>query len=72
MECCGDDIVAVILDGECMEGENSDYIFVVDWRIGRITQACSPTTNSVIILTQQPASKVATRNVWCSGHLSVP
>ncbi|KAI0301473.1 hypothetical protein BC826DRAFT_989875 [Russula brevipes] len=38
MECCGDNIIAVILDGECMEGENSDYIFVVDWRIGRITQ----------------------------------
>ena len=32
-------MVAVILDGERMADGNGDYIFSVDWRVGRITQA---------------------------------
>ena len=39
MECCGDNIVAVILDGERMGDANGDYIFLIEWRVGRITQA---------------------------------
>jgi len=38
MECCGDNIVAVILDGEGMGDVIGDYIFLIEWRVGRITQ----------------------------------
>jgi len=36
-------MVAVIVDGERMGGGNGDYIFLVEWRIGRITQVSSLT-----------------------------
>ncbi|KAH9955439.1 hypothetical protein BC827DRAFT_876446 [Russula dissimulans] len=38
MECCGDNMIIVILDGEDVGGGKSDYIFLIEWRIGRITQ----------------------------------
>jgi hypothetical protein len=34
-------MVAVILDGENMEDWKSDYVFLVEWKIGRITQVSS-------------------------------
>ncbi|KAI0294710.1 hypothetical protein B0F90DRAFT_1223653 [Multifurca ochricompacta] len=37
VECCGDTIIVVIRDGQIGE-ERGDYIFFVDWRIGRIVQ----------------------------------
>ena len=48
MECCGDNMVAVILDGERMGDGNGDYIFLIEWRVGRITQA-----STLIIQRQQ-------------------
>jgi len=39
MECCGDNIVAVMLDGERKGDGTGDYIFLIEWRVGRITQA---------------------------------
>jgi hypothetical protein len=39
MECCGDNMVAVILGEERMGDGNGDYIFLIEWRVGRITQA---------------------------------
>ena len=39
LECCGDCIVVVMLDGETTRDENRDYIFLVEWRTGHITQA---------------------------------
>ena len=43
VECCGDNMVAVILDGEKMGGRKGDYVFLIEWKIGRITQASSLT-----------------------------
>ena len=42
-DCCGDNVVAVILDGEKEGDWKSDYVFLVEWKIGRITQASSLT-----------------------------
>jgi len=36
-------MVAVILDGEEMGSQKSDYVFLIEWKIGRITQASSLT-----------------------------
>lgn len=36
-------MVAVILDGEKMGGRKGDYVFLIEWKIGRITQASSLT-----------------------------
>jgi F-box domain len=44
LECCGDNIVVVICNGVTMKDENRDFIFLVEWRTGRITQASSLTT----------------------------
>lgn len=41
VDCCGENMVAVILDGEDTEGKRDDYIFLVEWKIGRITQVSS-------------------------------
>jgi hypothetical protein len=41
MDCCGENMVAVILDGENMGGRRDDYVFLVEWKIGRITQVSS-------------------------------
>ncbi|KAF8495543.1 hypothetical protein F5888DRAFT_1711808 [Russula emetica] len=38
VDCCGENMVAVILDGENMGGRRDDYVFLVEWKIGRITQ----------------------------------
>lgn len=43
MECCGDNLVAVILDGQKMGDWKNDYVFLVEWKIGRITQVSSLT-----------------------------
>lgn len=41
MECCGDRMVVVILGGEGIRGNKGDYIFLVEWKFGHITQASS-------------------------------
>ena len=41
VDCCGENMVAVILDGENMGGRRDDYVFLVEWKIGRITQVSS-------------------------------
>lgn len=41
MDCCGDNVVAVILDGEKERDWKSDYVFLVEWKTGSITQASS-------------------------------
>src|SRR6266852_3408538 len=38
VDCCGENMVAVILDGENMGGRIDDYVFLVERKIGRITQ----------------------------------
>ncbi|KAH9988250.1 hypothetical protein BJV74DRAFT_466230 [Russula compacta] len=38
VECCGDNMVVVILGGEGMGGDKGDYIFLVEWKLGHITQ----------------------------------
>ena len=41
VDCCGENIVAVILDGEKTGGRRDDYVFLVEWKIGRVTQVSS-------------------------------
>jgi hypothetical protein len=41
VDCCGENMVAVILDGENIGGRRDDYVFLVEWKIGRITQVSS-------------------------------
>ena len=41
VDCCGENMVVVILDGENMGGRRDDYVFLVEWKIGRITQVSS-------------------------------
>jgi hypothetical protein len=74
IECCGDNMVAVILDGEEMRGGNGDYIFLVEWKIGRITLASllMIQPHHCCTLTCRSASNSQARNVWCFGHLSIP
>jgi hypothetical protein len=43
VDCCGENMVAVILDGENMGGRRDDYVFLIEWKIGRITQVSSCT-----------------------------
>jgi len=44
VECCGDNMV-VILDAQKIgDTEPGDYVFLVEWKIGRITQARLLTT----------------------------
>lgn len=41
VDCCGENMVAIILDGEKTGGRTDDYVFLVEWKIGRITQVSS-------------------------------
>jgi hypothetical protein len=41
VDCCEENMVAVILDGEKAGGRRDDYIFLVEWKIGRVTQVSS-------------------------------
>ena len=41
VDCCGENMAVVILDGENMGGRKDDYVFLVEWKIGRITQVSS-------------------------------
>jgi hypothetical protein len=41
VDCYGENMVAVILDGKNMGGWRGDYVFLVEWKIGRITQVSS-------------------------------
>lgn len=64
-------MVALILDGEKMGGWKGDYVFLVEWKIGRITQVSPLTNRPYQRLDSQTAAKGRSWNVWYSGHLSV-
>ena len=44
VECCGDNMVVILNTQKIGDAEHGDYIFLVEWKIGRITQACLPTS----------------------------
>ncbi len=41
VDCYGDNMVVLIFDGEAMGETRGDYVFLVEWKIGRITQVSS-------------------------------
>lgn len=57
VDCCGENMVAVVLDGEDMEGRTDDYIFLVEWKIGRITQVSSFTNQRHLCLDSKISCK---------------
>jgi len=71
VDCCGGNVVAVILDGENMGGRRDDYIFLVEWKIGRFTQVSSFTIQCHLCPDSQTVANGGTWNVWYSGHLCV-
>lgn len=72
VDCYGENIVAVILDGEKMGGRRDDYVFLIEWKIGRITQVSSFTVQYITCaLTPKSAANGGSWNIWYSGCLSV-
>jgi hypothetical protein len=41
VDCYGDNMVALLFGGETMGETRGDYVFLVEWKIGRITQVSS-------------------------------
>jgi len=57
VDCCGDNMVAVISDCEEMGERRGDYVFLVEWKIGRITQVSSFTIQRHLCPNSQASCK---------------
>lgn len=42
VESCGDNMVVILKSQNMGDAEPGDYVFLVEWKIGRITQARLP------------------------------
>lgn len=71
VDCCGENMVAVILDGENMGGGRDDYVFLVEWKIGRITQVssftdqCHPRPDSQISCKRRKLERMVLWSPFC-------
>jgi hypothetical protein len=52
VECCGDNMIVILRLQNMGEAEPGDYVFLVEWKIGRITQARSLTASKRSFSTQ--------------------